>query len=74
MKDEMKMGERVRVKLHGDECWYTGTVMDRPRKEWVRLDDYDIKGFIADEHCIEKFERIIVDDAGNKTLIELDLL
>lgn len=42
---EMREGERVEVRLHGDDTWHVGTVLDRPRKMWVKLDS----GAIADE-------------------------
>ena len=54
---EMIEGQRVKVKLYGDEEWYSGIVLDRPRKMWVELDsgEYPYFGcsFIADENCIE---------------------
>ena len=60
--DNWVEGDRVRVKLAGDEDWYTGTMLDRPRKLWVELDkktEYPefLRGFIADENNIEKIEK-----------------
>ena len=46
----MRDGQRVRVKLHGDDEWFTGTVI-KARKMWVELEDYGSK-FIADESNI----------------------
>lgn len=48
---DMTEGQRVEVRLHGDDEWYGGTVLDRPRKQWVQLDDYP-GGLIADENNI----------------------
>lgn len=48
---DMQEGQLVEVRLHGDERWYKGTVMDRPRKLWVKLHDYD-RDMIADESNI----------------------
>lgn len=59
--DEMIEGERVLVKLHGDDRWREGTVLDRPRKMWVELDD----GFIADENSIESWRRPDSSGADN---------
>jgi hypothetical protein len=53
---ELREGDRVRVKLYGDDRAFTGTVLDRPRKLWVKLDDYEVPEFIADEGCIETIE------------------
>lgn len=53
----MREGQRVRVRLAGDPAWYSGTVLDRPRKQWVRLDNYaGDPGFIADENNIVAWE------------------
>lgn len=53
---EMKEGERVEVRLHGDERWYPGVALDRPRKMWVQLDPKVYGGeFIADEGCIAEW-------------------
>lgn len=37
---DMVEGQRVKVRLHGDDRWYSGIVLDRPRKMWVELEDY----------------------------------
>lgn len=48
----MHEGQRVEVRLHGDDRWYTGTVLDRPRKMWVGLHNYPGGNRIADESNI----------------------
>jgi hypothetical protein len=47
---EMKDGQRVQVRLYGDEDWYTGVVI-KARKQWVQIENWphDSRGFIADE-------------------------
>ena len=60
--DNWVEGDRVKVKLAGDEDLYTGTMLDRSRKLWVELDkkaEYPefLRGFIADENNIEKIEK-----------------
>lgn len=50
MKTEMHDGDRVEVKLAGDDSWYRGTVI-KARKMWVELDDYG-RPMIADESNI----------------------
>lgn len=51
---EMREGQQVEVRLHGDERWYKGTVLSRPRKMWVALHDYG-HGMIADENNIAEW-------------------
>lgn len=51
--EEMKDGQRVSVRLAGDEAWYVGTVI-KARKMWVKLDDYG-REMIADESNIEQW-------------------
>lgn len=47
-------GQKVKVRLHGDDRWYTGIVLDRPRKMWVELEDYG-SPMIADENNIAEW-------------------
>lgn len=47
-------GQHVEVRLHGDERWYAGVVLDRPRKMWVELADYG-RPMIADEANIAEW-------------------
>jgi hypothetical protein len=55
-KRDMREGERVEVRLYGDERWFPGTVLDRPRKMWVQLDPAAYGDeFIADENCIAEW-------------------
>jgi hypothetical protein len=56
-KYEMIEGKRVKVKLYGDDAWYEGIVLDRPRKMWVELINYH-RPFIADESNIEVWEYV----------------
>lgn len=49
---EMIEGETVEVRLHGNDTWKIGIVLDRPRKMWVQLD-----GMIADENSIAEWRR-----------------
>ncbi len=50
--DQFQSGQRVIIKLRGDDNEYTG-VMDKPRKLWVQIDDgQSIKPFVADDNCI----------------------
>lgn len=51
MSDEMLEGQRVEVRLHGDDQWYHGIVLEKPRKMWVQLEDYG-QPMIADENNI----------------------
>ncbi len=54
----MENGDKVRVKLAGDETWYNGIVI-KARKQWVELFDYPFdERFIADENNIIKCELI----------------
>ena len=48
MSDEMQEGQRVEVRLHGDDRWFKGIVLEKPRKMWVQLEDYGWP-MIADE-------------------------
>ena len=53
-------GDHVEVVLHGlpDES-FSGTVLDRPRKLWVKLDDPPFQSVaIADENSIEKWRHL----------------
>ena len=52
----MTEGQKVEVRLYGDDEWHSGVVLDRPRKMWVKLDDMD--GLIADESNITEWRRI----------------
>ena len=57
----MVEGSRVWVKLAGDDTKYLGTVLDRPRKMWVEIDnnlEYPefIREMIADENNIVEWE------------------
>lgn len=54
MSKEMHEGQRVEVRLIGNERWYTGVVLDRPRKLWVQLEDYG-SPMIADENNIAEW-------------------
>lgn len=49
-----KEGQHVEILLHGDEQWYHGIVLDRPRKMWVQLTDYP-GGLIADSNNIDEW-------------------
>ncbi len=54
---EMQEGQRVQVRLHsfGDE-WFSGVVLDRPRKQWVQLDNPpSVSLNIADENTITEW-------------------
>ena len=55
----MRDGDRVLIKLYGDDALYSGTVI-KARKQWVELDSNDVLGcgFIADENNIERWEMI----------------
>lgn len=53
---EMKDGERVEVKLSGDDEWYCGTVI-KARKMWVELSNYH-RPMIADENNIVEWRRV----------------
>ena len=57
MPEEMTNGQKVTIKLHGDEKIYHGVVI-KERKMWVELHDYSFGdgNFIADENNIEKWE------------------
>jgi hypothetical protein len=60
--NSMEEGQHVAVRLVGDEKWYHGVVLDRPRKMWVRLNDYP-HPMIADENNIAEWraERTTTD-------------
>jgi hypothetical protein len=57
---EMQEGQRVEVLIDGD--WHRGTVLDRPRKLWVKIDDDGslLAGDIADETNIKDWRELIV--------------
>lgn len=52
----MKQGQRVEVKLHGDDAWYPGEVI-KAKKMWVQLDSgtHPAGEFIADECSISEW-------------------
>jgi hypothetical protein len=52
----MQEGQRVEVRLHGDDDWHKGTVLDRPRKMWVKLDHPP--EHIADENSIAEWNPV----------------
>lgn len=55
--EEVKPGDMLRIKLSGDEEWYLGVTLDRPRKMWVKIAKfYGENDYIADENCIEDWE------------------
>lgn len=58
---EMQPGQRVEVQLAGDDAWYPGTVLDRPRKQWVQLDADKYPGgeFVGDETNIVNWRSLI---------------
>ena len=53
---EMKDGQRVDVRLHGDDQWYAGEVT-KARKMWVAIDPCQTfpEGCIADECSIDEW-------------------
>lgn len=53
---EIQDGQRVEVRLHGDEEWYPGTVI-KARKQWVQLDPerYPDGEFVTDEGQIAEW-------------------
>lgn len=51
---EMENDQRVEVLLHGDDTWYTGTVI-KARKQWVQLEGSPGGAFIADECSIKEW-------------------
>lgn len=55
--NSMEEGQHVEVRLIGDEQWYRGVVLDRPRKMWVWLEDYR-KPMIADENNIAEWRAV----------------
>lgn len=68
---EMIEGQRVVVKLHGDETEYFGTVLNRPRKMWVLLDACEISPngeFVADEANIVEWRPVITRESLLGTL------
>lgn len=50
----MQEGQRVEVRLYGEDHWHSGIVLDRPRKMWVRLENYG-RPMIADETNIAEW-------------------
>lgn len=48
-------GQAVKVRLHSDENWFDG-IVDNPKKQWVIIEDFYGKQFIADENCIAEIK------------------